>query len=698
MQLVKPEDTILPNVLFGPEICHDLQAGLEREWLVTNGIGGFASASLNGANTRRYHGLLVAALNPPLGRTLLLEKLEERVTINGQRYEIETNQFHNASDVAPTGYSYLENFQLLGSIPVWHYKIDGAVLRKTVWLEHGSNTTYINYFYEQGAASLDLEVAVLANFRDYHSQTKGADDWKFGVEIEQAGHCWRIAAYASATPMRLLAFPQSPDLAVKFEETGGWYKDFFWLQEERRGLPDLEDSYNPGNLHVALAPGQEVTIVATTETAAAIERFYPRALERELERERVLLKTSSLNYPPNPEMLHRLTLAADQFIAGRPRSDTPGQLLSDYRTVLAGYPWFSDWGRDTMIALPGLCLTTGRYNDAALILRSFARAISHGMLPNRFPDAGETPEYNTVDATLWYFDAINRYFNATQDLELLESLYPALVGIIEWHLNGTRYLIKVDPQDGLLAAGEPGTQLTWMDAKIGDWVVTPRQGKPIEINALWYNALKIMQGFAARIDFERDRELEAHYTKLAAQVKASFERTFWFEAGGYFYDLIDEHGQPDASLRPNQVIALGIAPELVSEAKAQATLKVVKAKLLTPFGLRTLSPDDSRYIGQYGGDQYNRDRAYHQGTVWPWLLGPYAQASLHFAADPAAAIQEVEDLLKPFQQHLNEAGLNTVSEIFAANPPFAPVGCYAQAWSVAALLELMGLGPAKNSD
>ena len=684
MHIVRPDDNILPRVSFGPELCHDLQAGLEREWLVTNGIGGYAAAGLNGAHTRRYHGLLVAALTPPLNRTLLLGKFEERVNVSGQRYELQVNQFHHAHDVSPKGFNYLQSFELEGSIPTWRYSLGEAILRKTVWLEHGSNTTYVKYVYEQGHASLDLELVVLANYRDYHSQTKGADDWEFLLETEQARHCWRIRAWPEATAWRLLAFPNAT-----FESIGVWYKDFFWLQEQRRGLADLEDMYNPGNLHITLQPGQEVTIVATTEAAEVAERFYPGALERELERQRIVLTTSSLEDASTTEMAQRLTLAADQFIVGRPQPDIPGQLIGDYRTVLAGYHWFGDWGRDTMIALPGLCLVTGRHRDAANILRSFARTISQGMLPNRFPDAATTPEYNTVDATLWYFDAISRYQTASGDLELVKELFPTLVGIIEWHLKGTRYGIKVDPQDGLLMAGEPGVQLTWMDAKIGDWVVTPRQGKAIEINALWYNALKIMQNFAAQGDFVQDPTLEAEYARLAAQVKANFERVFWYAAGGYYLDVIDQNGQPDATLRPNQAIALAVAPALFTPTRACSALDIIKQKLLTPFGLRTLSPADPNYIGHYGGDQRVRDSAYHQGTIWPWLLGPYVRALLHFSPDRPATLTHVRALLKPFAQHLNEAGLNTVSEIFEADSPYSPVGCVAQAWSVAALLDII---------
>lgn len=689
----KSPRTELPQVVFGPEICHDLAAGLEHEWLVTNGIGGFASASLNGANTRRYHGLLVAALNPPLGRTLLLSKLEERVTLGNQRYELQTNQFHNAADVAPRGYELLQSFGLQGSVPTWRYSLGDAVFSKKLWLEHGSNTTYIEYAYESGSAAseeLTLELALLVNYRDYHGQTQASPDLRFNIATEQPNHCWRIET-SGGTAWRLLAFADKVASPVEFNPTNVWYQGFYWYKENERGLADLEDLYNPGNLICRLAPGQKLTLVATTEAAEVAEKFYHDALERELERERALLATTDLDFVDDSAMPQRLLLAADQFIVGRPQLAAPGHLQQDYRTVLAGYHWFSDWGRDTMIALPGLTLVTNRYSDAANILRSFGRSISQGMLPNRFPDAGETPEYNTVDATLWYFDAINRYYQASHDTELVEELFPTLVNIIEWHLKGTRYGIKVDRADGLLNSGEPGVQLTWMDVKIGDWVVTPRWGKAIEINALWYNALKIMRDFTKHFDFAADVNLQNEYSRLAAQVQQNFEKTFWYEKGGYFYDVIEPDGTPDASLRPNQAIALGVAPELVSPEKARAALQKVKEKLFTPVGLRSLSPDDPRYIGQYTGDMRSRDSAYHQGTIWPWLLGPYAQAILNFSVDKTAALAEIHALVEPFRQQLNEACINSINEVYGGNSPYPAAGCVAQAWSVSALLEMLDM-------
>jgi predicted glycogen debranching enzyme len=449
-----------------------------------------------------------------------------------------------------------------------------------------------------------------------------------------------------------------------------WYWRFFHRVEHERGLNAVEDLYLPGLWRSDLKPGESMTIIATTEEIATVDLEIDRALQRERARQTELSK----NAPD--EFTKRLYLAADQFIVRRQVDD---QWLN---TIIAGYHWFGDWGRDTMIALEGLTLTTGRFVDAKNILRAFGRFVDQGMLPNRFPDVGVEAapiEYNTVDATLWYFHALARYLVVTQDEPLLRELFPILESIIDWHLKGTRYNIRVDPTDGLVWAGQMGVQLTWMDAKVGDWVVTPRIGKPVEINALWYSALKSMDTWSATVG-----RYSTRYADLLTRVRISFDR-FWYAEGKYLYDVIDAPSGNDASLRPNQLFALSLADDLIPLERAQSILDIVTRQLLTPLGLRSLSPRDPNYRALYRGDQHARDAAYHQGIVWGWLIGVYVDAHLHIYNDRSAA----RALLEPFRAHLSEAGLGSISEIFEAEPPFRPVGCIAQAWSVAEVLRIL---------
>ncbi len=680
----------LPITRLGPEIVADKESALEREWLVTNGIGGFASASLSGANTRRYHGLLIAALQPPLGRTLLLGKLDEEISLNKLTYRLDVNEWRGGT-ASLSGLNYLESFEQLGNLPTFTYRLGEARFTKTIWMEYGLNTTYVRYEYlaPPEARSLELRVRPLANCRDYHEATRGSLNLSFEV-VSEAQNCWRVTAWPEAPQWRLLVFDRPAQWRPEAES--GWFWGFHYRQEQARELAGAdEDMYSLGTFVTSLEPGQSVTFVATTAEVQTVRALYLGAYERELTRLEGLLKLAGTSAEAKDKaeqsittLVERLTLAADQFVVGRPDAAHPGQLQSEYRTVLAGYPWFSDWGRDTMISLPGLTLVTGRYNEAATILRSFARFVDRGMLPNRFLDGGEAldeGEYNTVDATVWYFDAIDKYIKSSGDLSLGRELYPVLSEIIRWHVQGTRFNIKVDQEDGLLSSGAPGVQLTWMDAKVGEWVITPRRGKPIEISALWYRACRMMQELADKFGETE----QANYAKaLADRVAANFERVYWYEQGGYFYDVIDEEGRPDPALRPNQAIALAVAPELASLEKRQSALAQVREHLLTPYGLRTLSPQDPNYRPTYDGDALSRDSAYHQGTVWPWPLGPYARALLQAGADQT----EVRALLVPFVDQLDEGCVGQVNEIFGAEAPFPAVGCIAQAWSISELLEI----------
>ena len=640
---------------------------LELEWLVTNGLGGFACASVAQANTRRYHGVLVASLRPPVQRVLMVAKLEPTARYREMDFRLGCSEFADGT-LAPRGFELLSGFELDDGIPTWTYAFADARLEQRLWMADGRNTTYVSFTLKRASARLDLELLPLCTYRDYHSQTTGA--WQLAVDTEQ--HGCRVTAFAGARPYRLLTD------RGEFVLSTDWYWNFHHRLEAERGLDAEENLFRPGFFHARLEPGETLTFIATAETAAPEDPA--AALPQERQRRQARVRAAPAAAPP---WIRRLTLAADQFIVRR----TGDAGTPEGTTVIAGYPWFSDWGRDTMIALPGLALATGRMADAAAILRTFAAHVSEGMLPNRFPDNGETPEYNTVDATLWYFHALSAYLEATGDQALLRELYPTLQGIIDWHRRGTRYGIHVDPADGLLYAGEPGVQLTWMDAKVGDWVVTPRIGKAVEINALWHYALFTMAKWARAL---KDSRAALNYQQDAQRVAAAFAGAFWFEAGGYLYDVVDgpegtpgqSGGRADTSLRPNQIFAVSLGTGLLDARRARAVVDICARELLTPVGLRSLSPADPRYAARYSGGLRERDGAYHQGTVWNWLLGPFALAHFQVYGDRAHALA----LLAGLAPHLDEACMGTFSEIMDADAPHRPRGCFAQAWSVSETL------------
>ncbi len=653
----------MSTVAFGRDICGELVAAEEREWLVTNGLGGYASGSVAGSLKRRYHGLLVAALKPPLGRTVLVSKLDEVADYDGQSFALATNRWSDGT-VDPHGYQNIEEFHLDGTTPVWRYGLGDALLEKRVWMKPDANTTYVRYELVRGSRLLTLALKALVNYRDYHSTTQ-AGDWRMTIDKDHRG--LRIVAFDGATPFYLFSADATVDPAHD------WYRDFCLSIARYRGLNDHEDHLHAGTFHATLKAGESVMIVLSTEAAPELDgRAAWRA--RRAHEEELLEGWEAANAEvarKAPGWIQQLVLAADQFIVRRPLRDDP-----EARSVIAGYHWFGDWGRDTMISLPGLALTTGRPEIARSILRTFARFADRGMLPNVFPDAGETPEYNTVDAALWYFEAVRQYWEATSDDGLLRELFPVLAEMVEWHQRGTRYQIHVDPADGLLFAGEPGVQLTWMDAKVGDWVVTPRIGKPVEINALWYNALLTMARMAKALG-----QRGADYEAQAARVRESFQR-FWNPDNGYCFDVLDGPNGNEATLRPNAIFAVSLPESPLTAEQQRAVVDVCARHLLTSHGLRSLAPSDPAYIGHYGGAPRERDAAYHQGTVWGWLAGPFALAHLRVYGDPAQAAA----LLAPMEHHLNVHGLGTASEIFDGDPPFAPRGCIAQAWTVAELL------------
>jgi len=665
------------SIELGRDALGSFDQTCRREWLVTNGIGGFAAGTVSLANTRRYHALLIAALRPPVDRVALVAKLDVTATYGGAHVPLATNEFDDGT-IAPRGYCHLESFRLEGLIPVWTWLIADARVEQRLWMRHGENTTYVEFARIGGSKELRLSIEPLCTYRDYHWQSRG--ERTFGVEPIHGGV--RIQAHDGARPYRIL----STAAAVQIQPQ--WHWNFKHREETARGLDDTEDLLRPATFDWDLEPGQSQAVILTAEThepmPASAALVAERARQQEIS-DRFRRAHHAMVPGTDGLQIDRLALAADQFLVER--RDASGTPLG--KTVIAGYPWFSDWGRDTTIALPGLTLATGRSDIAASVLRTFAKFVDQGMLPNRFPDAGDAPEYNTVDASLWFFVAVHEYLRATHDSVFAAEIYPTLKGMLDWHMRGTRFGIHMDRADALLRAGEPGVQLTWMDAKVGDWVVTPRIGKPVEINALWFNAVAILRDLAAELDQSEDH---VEYAALAGRIRTSFEQAFWFEASGYLYDVVDgPEGEPDAagrrrdgSLRPNQLFALSLPHALVSGEKARRVLDLCAAELWTPVGLRSLAARDARYVGRYGGGPTERDGAYHQGTVWSWLLGPFLSAHYRVHGDAAAAL----GFLRGIPAHLREACIGQVSEIMDADPPFEPRGCFAQAWGVAEILRI----------
>jgi len=666
------------SLKFGREVSCDQAIAESREWLITNGIGGYASGTVAGILTRNYHGLLVAALEPPVARTLLLTKLDETVSYIGKSYALAANRWADGT-IAPQGYLNIESFSLDGTIPVWRFALADGLLEKRIWMQQGENTTYISYSYLRGSQPLGLSLKAIVNHRSYHGGTNSEQQAK--IEQVAAGKL-KIELFPHAQALYLSTITAAPTRDCSWSIENTWYNNFALAIEQYRGLNQIDANLYAAKTEVTLQPGETLTIAASTEPEPK-----PAGQSAKKQRDRQLLdlfgKCNQLSTAP--EWVGQSVLAADQFVVDRPLTDNP-----EGKTIIAGYPWFTDWGRDTMISLPGLTISTGRYEIAKTIIRTFAKYVDRGMLPNVFPDAGATPEYNTVDATFWYFEAIRHYYQATKDLELVEELFPLLGEIIDWHIKGTRYSIQMD-DDGLIYAGEAGVQLTWMDAKVGDWVVTPRIGKPIEVNALWYNALVCMVYFAEAIG-----KSGAKYLQLAEKTRSHFSK-FWYAEGGYCYDVIDSPQGNDPSFRPNQIFAVSLPEQnklsgkpanlLLLPEQQKMVVDQVGQKLLTSSGLRSLDPDDPNYIGIYGGDALKRDGSYHQGTTWGWLIGHYVQAHLQVYKNP----QLSRSFIEPIKDHLSNGCIGSISEIFDGDVPFTPRGCFAQAWSVAEVLRAWAL-------
>ncbi len=650
-------------IQFGKDTCGDLDAALRREWLETNGLGGFASSTIVGLNTRRYHGLLVATLRPPVERFVLLSKLEETLFIDGQPFELSANRYPGT--VHPQGFRYLKQFRL-DPFPTFIYEVEGVEIEKTVFMVHGENSTVVQYELKKNnhperQKNLILEVRPLIAFRDYHSTTH--ENGAINPAVEEG------SGLATVTPYQGLPSLHLAHNAVELRKTGDWYRNFEYDVERERGLDFGEDLFNPFVLRFDMRSRRQGSVIASTgqHDVAQVAQYRQAEITRRRDAEMVS--------PIDDGFVRNLVAASDQYIVSR----------GEQKTVIAGYHWFSDWGRDTMIALPGLTLPTGKYEVARSILRTFAKHVDQGMLPNRFPDAGETPEYNTVDATLWFFEAARAYLAYTGDLNFVrEELYPVFSDIISWHARGTRYGIKVDAS-GLLSSGEPGVQLTWMDAKVGDWVVTPRRGKPVEIQALWYNTLCIMEDLARKFGDEAGQK---RYRNMATVASWSFNRLFWNENAGCLYDVTNG-APPDPSIRPNQIFAVSLTHSMLPAERARSVVEKVKEHLLTPYGLRSLAPSDPQYRGRYTGGPTDRDGAYHQGTVWPWLMGAFITAYVKVNEGNEAARRQASEWLAPLGDHLADGGLGHISEILDGDAPQRPAGCMAQAWSVAEVLRTL---------
>jgi predicted glycogen debranching enzyme len=680
------------NINFGREICGEPNTVQTREWLVTNGIGGYGSGTVAGMLTRSYHGLLIAALKPPLDRVLLVTKLDETVEYYGQTYPLFTNSWQGGI-VDPSGYDSIESFELEGTIPLWHFTFSDALLEKRIWMEPKANTTYIYYTVKRASGLVNLSLKALVNYRSYHGgvlpQLKETKLVNQGVRV--------LMDVEDTQPFYLFADRGN---VTTFNEI---YSNFQLPIEKHRGLNDIDNNLHVTTFNISLKVGESLTFVATTENYKPLENAIldpndtkalkvfldgSTALKNRRNYEQNLLitwqKNNSKIAQNAPNWIKQLVLAADQFIVDRPLDD-----LSLGKSVIAGYHWFEDWGRDTMISLPGLALVTGHLDIAKKILSTFAKYISQGMLPNRFPSTNKLTDedYNTVDATLWYFEAIRLYHAQSKDNDFIQTIFYELKGIIDEHKRGTRYNIKLE-DDGLISAGSKSSdsrqvQLTWMDALVKGEVITPRRGKPIEINALWYNALITLSNFAKIIG-----ESSSEYEEMAAKTKKGFER-FWNPDKGYCFDVIDvfntpgiNDGENDDSLRPNQLFAISLPESLLTLEQQQSVVSACQRSLLTSNGLRSLDPENTQYKGTYGGDQYHRDIAYHQGTVWGWLISPFALAHLRAYNDPTAALA----FLEPIAYSLRSTGLGSINEIFDGNSPYRPRGCIAQAWSVAEVL------------
>lgn len=644
----------MKHIYYGRGICNELSSAESLEWLVTNGIGGYASGTVANVLTRRYHGLLIAALKPPYERTLLVSKLDETIECDGRVYPIYSNRWANIL-VEPNGYRHIENFQLEGKIPVWTFSFGAVKLQKRIWMQPGANTTYIQYRLLDSPSHIHLRINAMVNYRNFHGETH-AGDWQ--MQVRRISHGLKISASEEAVPFYILCS------RARVKQEHHWYRNYSLSMEPHNDLPMMEDHLNIGDFSMHLAPGESVTMVLSTEKSPNLDGTTALA-ERKSYEEKLLSHA--------PQLPASLVLAADQFIVRRVKSAETNPW-----SIIAGYHWLQNWGRDSLISLPGLLLSTGRYEEAKSVILSYARRTNNGLLPNTFNYSTQQPEYEAADVALWFFEALRAYYAVTKDIALLEKIYPTLEKIIHSHESGANIHIKMDPQDGLIYAGQTGMSLTWMNSKSASGGITPRAGKPVEINALWYNALCSMADFARALNLSPD-----HFEKLAEKTRSGFER-FWNDHLEYCYDVLDTPGGDDLSLRPNQILAVSLFHSPLNNDQQKSIVDICLRKLLTPYGLRSLSPDEAGYVGYYNDDNKSHASTYHQGKVWAWLIGPFISAHLRVYGD----IQKAKEFLEPFFDHLHARGIGTISDIFDGEAPYTSRGCIAQAWSVGEVLRV----------
>jgi predicted glycogen debranching enzyme len=678
-----PTQSLLRTIDFSRASAADLQQLLHREWLLANGLGGYASGTISGAVTWRYHGLLIAALAAPIGRSTMLNHLEEALFIPGHELILfgGAEPSHPQEQKAP---NYLTEFQLENQMPCWRYNVQGIEIEKRLVMPYLQNTIHITFTLRSKHENVFLELRPSVHFRPFEGNVGMAHPGDY--EVRSRGQRFEIdVTDENYPPLRLVVAGKRS----RFIHEPGAAREIFYQRDAERGYEARGTLWSPGYFSTPLECNVAVTLIASTEDWHTIAALEPEdAFITERDRRQRLLRICDPRVQSGPAA--ELVLAADDFIitpAGRIKDAARARAAGDeLRSVIAGYHWFTDWGRDTMISLEGLALTTGRYHEAAWILRTFAHYVRDGLIPNMFPEGKNEGLYHTADASLWFFHAVHRYVETTRDRETLAALLPVLRGVVEHHLRGTKFGIGVDAEDGLLRQGEEGYQLTWMDAKVGDWVVTPRRGKAVEINALWFNALKLLEGW---LRDAKDTAAADALSQHAERARQSFNARFWNAAQNCLFDVIDvPGGGDDPAIRPNQILSVALPHPVLARERWESVLQIVERELLTPVGLRSLSRAHRDYKPKYYGDLRSRDAAYHQGTVWAWLIGPFIDAWLKVHPDDHRGARK---FLDGFMPHLNEACVGSISEIFDAESPFTPRGCIAQAWSVAEVLRCYAL-------
>jgi len=635
---------------------------IKKEYIITNGLGSFCSSTIINLHTRKYHGLFIASKDSPINRCLLLSNVEEIISINGKEYQLSNSQWSDES-ISPQGYNYLRNF-ILEPYPIWIYEINKVKIIKKIVMFYSKNIVQLNYKIENENNNVNMKIFFLVNNRNIHDVTKGNSSWYFTQKIDNNN-------------LIIQAEPNSLPLCINwnkgnYSKTEVWYYKYLYQEEKNRGLAYIDDNYNPGFLNLDFLENEEITLTFSTEIIKDIPDFQTSFFVQKERLKNVVNNALEYIYDSSlKEILEPLIYSADNFIVKRNSTNS--------KSIIAGYHWFSDWGRDAMISLTGLTLVTKRFNEAKSILKTFVKKLNQGLIPNYFNDRDNSIEYNSTDASLWLFYAVYKYLEYTNDDKFLYfNIYNKLRNIIDWYIYGTKYNIKMDTSDYLISAYDKDFQLTWMDAKLNGNIITQRAGKPIEINILWFNALKILELLS-----ERYNEDSLFYKELSLKVRDSIISTYWNSEYNCLYDCINIDETPDKSIRPNQILALSMPFEIFDREKEILILKTVEEHLLTPYGLRTLSFKDKNYIGRYKGNVFERDSAYHQGTVWSWFIGPYITSFMKIYSDRNKALE----ILKPIIQHFNnDNGIANISEIFDGDFPYNPRGCIAQAWSIAELI------------